>query len=79
MYLQLSEPDAETFWIKTRTVRGSDNSPTEVLSEEKDKLVPENWRGREKKNIKGLYQNHIHNLIPCWKHLQSFKQIEGKL
>ena len=49
---------------KTRAVRGSDYSPATVLSEEKDKLVPENSRDR-KKNIKGLYQNHMHNFIPC--------------
>ena len=35
--------------IVTRDVRGSDYSPATVLSEEKDKIVPENWRDREKK------------------------------
>ena len=34
---------------KTRAVRGSDYSPTTVLSEEQDKLVTENWNDREKK------------------------------
>ena len=29
---------------KTRTVRGSDYSPAVELSEQKDKLVTENWR-----------------------------------
>ena len=32
---------------KTRAVRGSDYSPAIVLSEEKDKLVTENWRERQ--------------------------------
>ena len=35
---------------KTRAVRGSDYSPTIALSEEKDKLVIENWRDRKRKN-----------------------------
>ena len=34
---------------KTRAVRGYDYSPATVLSEEKDKLVPEKWSDREKK------------------------------
>ena len=34
---------------ETRAVRGSNYSPTTVLSEEKDKLVTENWRDRDKK------------------------------
>ena len=37
---------------KGRAVRGSDYSPATVLSEEKDKLVPENWRDREKQTSK---------------------------
>ena len=32
----------------TRAVRGSDYSPATGLSEEKDKLVTENWKDREK-------------------------------
>ena len=32
----------------TRAVRGSDYSPTTALSEEKDKLVTENWKDRKK-------------------------------
>ena len=39
---------------ETRAVRGSDYSPT-TLSEEKDKLVHENWRDREKKKISKDY------------------------
>ena len=35
---------------KTRAVRGSDYSPAIALSEEKDKLVTENWRDKIKKN-----------------------------
>ena len=34
--------------MATRAVRGSDHSPATVLSEEKDKLVTENWNDREK-------------------------------
>ena len=49
---------------KTRAVRGSDFSPATALSEEKDKLVAENWNHREK-NIQGLFQNHMHIFIPC--------------
>ena len=30
--------------METRTVRGSDYSPAVELSEQKDKLVTENWR-----------------------------------
>ena len=33
--------------MKTKAVRGSDYSPTIVLSEEKDKSVTENWRERK--------------------------------
>ena len=29
---------------QTRTVRGSDHSPAVELSEQKDKLITENWR-----------------------------------
>ena len=35
------------FSLKTRAVRGSDYSPTIVLSEEKDKFVTEKWRERK--------------------------------
>ena len=35
---------------KTRTVRGSDYSPAIALSEEKDKLVTENWRDRKRRS-----------------------------
>ena len=38
--------------MKTKAIRGSDYSPAKVLSEEKDTLVPENSRDREKNNIK---------------------------
>ena len=34
----------------TRGVRGSDYRPATMLSEEKDKFVPEHWRDREKKS-----------------------------
>ena len=63
--------------LDKRAVRESDYSPATVLSEKKDKLIPENWRDREK-NIKGFYQNHTH-IIPLSKHLQSLKTTEGKL
>ena len=71
-------PCAYVFSVKTRAVRGSDYSPATALSEEKDKLVTENWNDREK-NIQGLYQNHMHIFIPCRKHLQNFKTISAKL
>ena len=50
--------------IVTRDVRGSDYSPTTVLSEEKDKLVPENWRDRQKKyqRIIPKPQTHLHSI-----------------
>ena len=44
----------------TRAVRGSDYSPTTELSEEKDKLIPENWRDREKKNQNIIPKPHAH-------------------
>ena len=31
------------------------------------------------KITKVLYPNHMHIFIPCWKHLQCFKKIGGKL
>ena len=34
---------------KTRAVRGSDYKPAIALSEEKDKLVTQNWRDRKRK------------------------------
>ena len=42
----------------TRAVRGSDYSPATVLTEEKDKLVPENWRDREKKHRRIIPKPH---------------------
>ena len=36
--------DTSPIFNKTRTVRGSDYSPAVELSEQKDKLVTENWR-----------------------------------
>ena len=62
----------------TRAVRGSDYSPATVLSEEKDKLVPENWRDTEKKYERIIPKPHAqpHSMQ---KHLQSFKTIGGKL
>ena len=36
--------------VLTRIVRGSDYSPAIALSEEKDKLVTENWRDRKRRN-----------------------------
>ena len=38
---------------ETRAVRGSDYSPAIVLSQEKDKLVTENWRVRKQEEIIG--------------------------
>ena len=41
--------DDDTLIKLTRAVRGSDYSPATALSEEKEKLVTENWKDREKK------------------------------
>ena len=45
---------------ETSAVRGSDYSPTTVLSEEKDKLVTENWNDREKKYPRIIPKPHAH-------------------
>ena len=50
----------------SRTARGSDYSPAIVLSEEKDKLVTENWRDRKKKNRTNKYEqpdSSIHDTL----------------
>ena len=55
---------------KTRAVRGSDYSPATALSEEKDKLVTEIWRDREKT---------YHRIIPKpHAHLHSMQKISAK-
>ena len=50
----------------TRAVRGSDYSPAIALSEEKDKLVSENWRDRNRNNGTNKYEQpdfSIHNTL----------------
>ena len=44
----------------TRAVRGSDYNPATALSEEKDKLVTENWKDREKKYQRIIPKPHAH-------------------
>ena len=62
--------------VLTRAVRGSDNSPATALSEEKDKLVTENWKDREKKNPS---KDYTKTTCTSSFHLQSFKTISTKL
>ena len=45
---------------KTRAVKGSDYSPATALSDEKDKLVTENWKDREKKFPRIIPKPHAH-------------------
>ena len=45
---------------QTRAVSGSDYSPATALSEEKDKLVTENWKDREKKYPRIIPNPHAH-------------------
>ena len=47
--------------VLTRAVRGSDNSPATALSEEKDKLVTEHWKEREKSTIPKPHA-HLHSM-----------------
>ena len=47
--------------IETRALRGSDYSPPAALPEEKDKLVSENWKDREKKYPR-INHAHLHSL-----------------
>ena len=62
----------------TRAVRGSDYSPTIVLSEEKDKFVTENWRKRKKWTNKATNKQQqpnscINHTCTHCPHVPSFK------
>ena len=59
--------------VSTRGDRGSDYSPATALSEEKDKLVTENWKDREKKYpriIPKLYA-HLHSMQKTYAKFQN--------
>ena len=49
-----------SFLKSTKAVRGPDYSPATVLSEEKDKLVTENWRRRDNKYQRIIPKPHAH-------------------
>ena len=58
--LQTDQRYVKDNFKETRAVRGSDYSSATALSEEKDKLITENWNDRENKYPRIIPKPHAH-------------------